>query len=296
MRGRCSHHHHDTLDRDRASSLTPTLRSQRSISSQKSISSLKNFQEDVEKLNVIFLISRTSNKLVDSLDLYPSPEKMEDCIGSKVITSNDVNFNVMYHQELSSLKSNQSHTIGSMNMVVMVYSDMAELQEIVNNEVGIISHIRKYWRGYLPLMLIQVGCPNEAIKESCLDILERDYSSCFCLHVNDPCSIDEILVDRCIKYFLHNEKFLCHKVDKTTSTSVNQSLHEPSWKCSGLCGLKSSERDSLRKKKRSVINAIRRKISRHDTIIWDIDGASLFICCDRNMFGEIYKTQITILF
>ena len=267
MRGTCSHHHYDTLDRDRGNSLTPTLRSQRSLSSQKSVSSLKNFVEGTEKLNVLFLVSKTSNKLVNSLDLYPAPSKIEGAIGSKVIGLNEMSFSVMFHQELSSFKSNQAHSIGTMNMIIMVYSDMNELQEIVNNEVGIISHMRKYWRGYIPLMLVQVGCPNEAIKESYTDLLEKDYSSCFRLHVDDPFSIDDVLLDRCIKFFLHNEKFQCNKVDKTTFTSVNQSLHAPNWRCSGLCGIKSNEKDLLRKKKRSVINAIRRKISRHDTMI-----------------------------
>ena len=267
MRGTCSHHHYDTLDRDRGNSLTPTLRSQRSISSQKSVSSLKNFVDDTEKLNVIFLVSKTSNKLVDSLDLYPAPAKMEGALGSKVINSNGMSFSVMFHQELAGLKSNQAFSIGTMNMVIMVYSDMNELQDLVNNEVGIISHMRKYWRGYIPLMLVQVGCQNEAIKDSYLDLLEKDYSSCFRLHVDDPCSIDDILLDRCIKFFLHNEKFQCNKVDKTTSTSINQSLHTPNWRCSGLCGIKSNEKNVLMKKKRSVINAIRRKISRHDTMI-----------------------------
>ena len=72
------------------------------------------------------------------------------------------------------------------------------------------------------------------------------------------------------RFLLHTDKLQCHKVERTTSnltssltsSLTSQSLVQASWSCPGLCGLRSNQAEQARKKKRSVMDAIRRKISR----------------------------------
>ena len=109
------------------------------------------------------------------------------------------------------------------------------------------------------------GTPGDNIKKTVIESFDKEFSSCFRLQLSDPCEVDGVIFETCIRYFLHNERLECSKVEKSSSTNVSQSLVLPDWKCTGLCGLKSSRIDLLRKKKRSVISAIRRKISRQDS-------------------------------
>ena len=262
-KGTCGHDHHDI-------SYTPTLSESRSSLNLSTQSSLKSRsassdreQRQAQELSVMILLSKTSNKLVDSLDNVKSDVR-EGVIGTITSSSEEVQYNIVLCQELPRRKLSQEMMIGNMSMVVIVYSDMEELQEVMANETGMVGYIRQYWRGYFPLLLIHVGLPGDFIKKSVTDKLQRDFSSCFRLHLTDPCSRDKDLEDVFVSYHLHNDKFQCHKVERATSTDTSQSLFATNWNCSGLCGLKSSKIDPLRRKKRSVIDAIRRKISRNE--------------------------------
>ena len=262
-KGTCGHDHHDI-------SYTPTLSESRSSLNLSTQSSLKSRsassdreQRQAQELSVMILLSKTSNKLVDSLDNVQSDVR-EGVIGTITSSSEEVQYNIVLCQELPRRKLSQEMMIGNMSMVVIVYSDLEELQEVMANETGMVGYIRQYWRGYFPLLLIQVGSPGDIIRKSVSDKLQRDFSSCFRLHLTDPCSRDKDLEDVFVSYHLHNDKFQCHKVERATSTDTSQSLVTTNWNCSGLCGLKSSKIDPLRQKKRSVIDAIRRKISRNE--------------------------------
>ena len=262
-KGTCGHDHHDI-------SYTPTLSESRSSLNLSTQSSLKSRsassdreQRQAQELSVMILLSKTSNKLVDSLDNVKSDVR-EGVIGTITSSSEEVQYNIVLCQELPRRKLSQEMMIGNMSMVVIVYSDLEELQEVMANETGMLGYIRQYWRGYFPLLLIQVGSPGDIIRKSVSDKLQRDFSSCFRLHLTDPCSRDKDLEDVFVSYHLHNDKFQCHKVERATSTDTSQSLFATNWNCAGLCGLKSSKIDPLRRKKRSVIDAIRRKISRNE--------------------------------
>ena len=262
-KGTCGHDHHDI-------SYTPTLSESRSSLNLSTQSSLKSRsvssdreQRQSQELSVMILLSKTSNKLVDSLDNVKSDVR-EGVIGTITTSSEEAQYNIVLCQELPRRKLSQEMMIGNVSMVVIVYSDLEELQEVMANETGMLGYIRQYWRGYFPLLLIQVGSPGDIFKKSVTDKLQRDFSSCFRLHLSDPCSRDKDLADVFVSYHLHNDKFQCHKVERATSTDTSQSLFTTNWNCSGLCGLKSSKNDPLRRKKRSVIDAIRRKISRNE--------------------------------
>ena len=262
-KGTCGHDHHDI-------SYTPTLSESRSSLNLSTQSSLKSRsassdreQRQTQELSVMLLLSKTSNKLVDSLDNVKRDVR-EGVVGTITSSSEEVQYNIVLCQELPRRKLSQEMMIGNMSMVVIVYSDLEELQEVMASEIGILGYIRQYWRGYFPLLLIQVGAPGDIIKKTVTDILQRDFSSSFRMHLPDPCSRDKDLEDVFVSYHLHNDKFQCHKVERATSTDTSQSLFATNWKCSGLCGLKSTKIDPLRRKKRSVIDAIRRKISRNE--------------------------------
>lgn len=262
-KGRCGHDHHDI-------SHTPTLSESRSSLNLSTQSSLKSRsassdrdQRQFQELSVIFLLSSTSNKLLDSLENVKSDVR-EGVIGTISSSSEEDQYNIVLCQELPKRKLSQEMMLGNMNMVIIVYSDQSELQEIMANETGMLGYIRQYWRGYFPLLLVQIGSPCDIVKKPVIEILQRDFSSSFRLHFPDPCSRDKDLEDVVVSYHLHCDKFQCHKVERATSTDTSQSLSIVNWKCSGLCGLKSSKIDPLRRKKRSVIDAIRRKISRNE--------------------------------
>ena len=260
-RGRCSHRHNNISSTSHLSnsntSLTNTVRSSTRSHSSDKVTSVTKEQE----INMMFLVSRTSNKLLDNIDL--EMRESEEVMGQIETSVDDSKYRLIIHQEVLSRKHQQT-SVGNMNMVVMVYSDMNELQELLSFETGLLGYISQYWRGYLPLLLVQVASPGDLIKKNVIDLLEKDFSSCYRLHLQDPGSYNGFLLENCVRFYLHNEKFQCNKVERTTSTSTNQSLVSNQWKCSGLCGLKSFKPDPLRKKKRSVINAIRRKISRNE--------------------------------
>ena len=259
-KGTCGHDHHDI-------SHTPTLSESRSSLNLSTQSSLKSrsasSDRDKQELSVIILMSSTGNKLVDSLENVKNDAR-EGVIGMISSSSEEIHCSIVLCQELPRRKLSQEMMIGNMNVVIIVYSDMGELQEILANEAGILGYIRQYWRGYLPLLLIQIGSPSDNIKKPVIEKLQRDFSVCFRLHLPDPCSGDKDLEDVIVSFHLHNQKHQCHKVERATSTDASQSLITENWKCSGLCGLKSSKIDPLRRKKRSVIDAIRRKISRNE--------------------------------
>ena len=90
--------------------------------------------------------------------------------------------------------------------------------------------------------------------------LEKEFSNLFLYHSNDSKLNDEFF-DALTRFYIHNDKYQCNKTEKTTSTSSNQSLLS-NWQCSGLCGLKTDQQNNVRKKKKSLINVIKRKISR----------------------------------
>ena len=100
---------------------------------------------------------------------------------------------------------------------------------------------------------------EKSLKES----LEKDFSNLFLYHSSDSQLNDEFF-DVLTRFYIHNDKYQCNKTEKTTSTSSNQSLLNINWKCSGLCGLKNNDL-TLRKKKKSVITVIRRKLSRYES-------------------------------
>ena len=259
-KGRCGHDHHDL-------SLTPNLSDSRTSLSLSSQSSLKSrsasSRRSSQELRVIFLLSRTSKKLVDSLENVQSDNR-EEVIGNLSSSRENINYKIVLCQEFPKRNLSQEMMMGSMNMVAIVFSEGEELQDLLATESGILSYIRQYWRGYFPLLLLQIGSSTEVVRKSGIEILERDFSSCFRLHLPDPCSRDKDVEEAVINFHLHNDKFQCHKVERATSTNTNQSLFSNNWKCSGLCGLKNKKIDPLRSKKRSIIHAIRRKISRNE--------------------------------
>lgn len=265
-KGTCGHDHHDI-------SHTPTLSESRSslnLSTQSSVKSRSaSYDREqgprAQELSVIFLLSSTSNKLVDTLENVKSD--VREGVTGTISSSGDGEedqYNIVVCHELPKRKLSQEMMIGNMAAVIIVYSDQGELQETLANETGMLGYIRQYWRGYFPLLLIQIGSPGDIIKKPVIEILQRDFSSCFRLFLSDPGSRDKDIEDVVVSYHLHNDKFQCHKVERATSTDTSQSLFATNWKCSGLCGLKSSKIDHSRRKKRSVIDAIRRKMSRND--------------------------------
>ena len=129
----------------------------------------------------------------------------------------------------------------------------------VENQKGILHYIKNYWRGYFNLFLITT-LPGFSIEKSLKESLAKDFSSLFLYQSNDS-QMDDDFFDALTRFYIHNDKYQCNKIEKTTSTSSNQSLLGD-WQCSGLCGLKNDQLNNVRKKKRSIINVIKRRISR----------------------------------
>lgn len=255
-RGRCSHHHNisgsSSYLSNSCSSLATTVKTNNSSK-----------VDTVQELGVMFIMSGTGNKMLESMEVVEGEERSYGVMGSVMTTVDETSYKVTLHQETLAGHQRQEALVSSLNMVVMVYRDMSELQDMVNNETGLLGHLRHYWRGFMPLLLVQVGCPGDMIKQTVTETLGNDFSSCFRLHISDPCSESNAIIENCVRFHLHNVKFQCSKLERSASSS--QSLVSQQWKCSGLCGLESYKPDPLRKKKRSVINAIRRKISRMES-------------------------------
>ena len=111
---------------------------------------------DCQELNVLFLLSSTSKKLLDSLELVTGDSK-DGVIGAKRVTIEEDKYKVILHHEQTKRKLSQEMIIGNMDLVVMVFSDMQELTQILSNEIGLLNYIKQYWRGFFRLLLIQIG-------------------------------------------------------------------------------------------------------------------------------------------
>ena len=229
-------------------------------------------------MKVIFLFSKTTANLVSSLTVEPVEEKSEGVLGRRTLVVEETWFELQLHQEFPQRQLSQEMIVGRLNIIVLSFSSNQELRNqgqflssplvwsclterniSVENQRGILHYIKNYWRGYFNLFLVstQEGYTMEkSLKES----LEKDFSNLFLYHSSDSLLNDEFF-DVLTRFYIHNDKYQCNKTEKTTSTSSNQSLLS-SWQCSGLCGLKTDPLSNVRKRKKSFINVIKRKISR----------------------------------
>ena len=267
-RGTCRHDH--SCD-SYSNSHTPILN--RSASS---LSPTKNREN--QQLNILILFSNTDHSLLSSVTVDPSQDKSEGLIGTKTAAVEDICFEMNLFQEFPNRKLSQEMMLSTVNIIVIIFSNNQELVHqgesdidfspsttfvlSVENQKGILCYIRNYWRGYFNLFLITTDS-GSAVEKSMKENLEEDFSNLFLYHSTDSKRDNEVF-EALARFYIHCERYQCNKIEKTTSTSSNQSLLNINWKCSGLCGLKNNDL-TLRKKKESVITVIRRKLSRYES-------------------------------
>ena len=139
-------------------------------------------------MRLLVLLSRSSSRLVAGLHPAPPAAPEPGLLGSLDTGVEGAAYRVTLHQELARARLSQELGLGQLSMVALVYSDPAELREVVGRGGGLLDHLRHYWRGYLPLLLVQLGAGAGPVRAAVLDTIGRDFSSCFRLQLADPCS------------------------------------------------------------------------------------------------------------
>ena len=267
MRGTCSKSHDGTLTSntsDASPSRSATLDSFRG-------------DRDHQAVNVIFLKSETGFQLLNNLKME-SVCKSQGVKGKSVITVGNFTCDLAISQEAclsktspEEIHSNASVLVSDIDCIVIVFNDTDELEEVVTKATGIVGYVRKYWNGYFPLMLIQVSKQAEqgTIKKSLIEKIEEGFSSSFRFIIEDLKSSQALLFDALVRFYQHEVRLQCSKLDMTYSdkdltfnTSSNSSLHSPSWRCAGLCGLTNSGKRYV-KRRINFFRAARRKLFSH---------------------------------
>ena len=211
------------------------------------------------------------------ITLEPSEQKAEGLMGTNTSTVEEMTVEMLLYQEFHQRKLSQEMLLSNINILVLTFSSNQDLLQqgetpqyipgphftlLVANQSGILSYIKNYWRGYFNLFLITTDT-GAALEKSMKENLEKDFSHLFLCHSRDS-KLDDDVLETMVRFYIHCEKYQCSKIEKTTDTDSSQSLLNPNWKCSGLCGLRNKEVNLLKKKKRSVIQVIRRKLSRNE--------------------------------
>jgi len=268
MHGSCPRSHDGTL---------ASNTSEASPSKSQTLSSSYRGDRDNQAVNVIFLKSDTGFQLLNKFKME-SVCKTQGVKGKSVITVENFTCDLAISQEsclsqtsAEEIHNNASVLVADIDCIVIVFSETEELEEVVAKETGIVGYVRKYWNGYFPLVLIQVAKQTElgSIKKSLLEKVEQGFSSCFKFIIEELATNQSILFEALIRFYLHEVRLQCAKMDKTYidpdltfNTSSNSSLHSPTWRCSGLCGLKTSE-NSQKKRRGNFLSEARKKLFSH---------------------------------
>jgi len=223
-------------------------------------------------VNVIFLKSKTGFELLNSLQME-SVCKEQGVRGKSVITVGNYIFDLAISQEacLSSSLPEEIHNnagvlVADIDCLVLVFTTQEELVEVLGKQTGIVGYTRHYWNGYFPLLLVQVVSEEAHIKTPVREKIEEGFSSSFRLIVEDIRTCQALLFDALGRFYLHEVKLQCSKLNKAFSisdlninTSSNSSLHSSSWRCAGLCGLTNSCTTQA-KRRNNFLSAARRKL------------------------------------
>jgi len=252
-----------------------TLESQTSDSSpRQTLGSPFRTERDSQTVNVIFLKTETGFQMLNNFNME-TVEKTAGVKGNSVVTVGNFTCDLAISQESclsiktpEEIHSNASVLVADIDYIVIVFNTTEELEEVVEKEKGIMGYVRKYWNGYFPLFLIQLSNQSEvgSIKKSLKEKLEERFSSCFRFTVENIETCQGYLFDAFVRFYLHEVRLQCTKLDKTYSdpdlthnTSCTSTIDTQRWRCSGLCGLV-SERQSKKKRRLNILSAARRKL------------------------------------
>lgn len=265
-----------TCSRSRDGTLTSNTSDSSQIRSP-TLSSCYRENMDNQKVNVIFIKSETGFKLLNNFKME-SVCKTQGVKGKSVITVENFTCDLAISQEscLSQTSPEEIHNsasilVADIDCIVIVFTATEELEEVVGKDTGIVGYVRKYWNGYFPLILIQVAKQSElgSIKKSLIEKIQEGFSSCLRFIVEDIESSQATLFEAFIRFYLHEVRLQCSKLDKTYSdpdltfnTSSNSSLHTSSWRCAGLCGLRNLGH-SQKKRRINFLSAARKKLFSH---------------------------------
>ena len=152
------------------------------------------------------------------------------------------------------------------DILIVVYRDNAELEEVLYHPGGLIEYVRKYWVGFFPLLLIHLSDTSvcDPLNESNLSFLETQFS---CIHrviiryiINDS----SFLLRSIVQYYLHVQHLQCGHLPLVRSSSLTQRLSNRQWTCPGLCELQTVNTRTGRDKedkKRSLLQSVKRRFT-----------------------------------
>jgi len=231
---------------------------------------------DFQIANIIVLRSETGFQLLNSLKMETIC-KDQGVKGKSLVTIGNFTCELVVSQEASLSKlmpeeiyNNNTSLVSDIDCVVLVYKDTDELEKTLNTVTGIIGYIKKYWSGYFPLMLIQLVNPSDQLtmKKSLLEKIEEGFSSSFRFIIDDLKSSQSRLFESLVRFYQHEVRLKCSTLEKSSSnadlsfnTSSSSSLLTNDWKCSGLCGLHTSNKRIVKKRTNFLAAAKRRLFS-----------------------------------
>ena len=150
--------------------------------------------------------------------------------------------------------------VGLFDIIVAVYEDDDELDDILNTTTGISGYIGKYWAGFFPLLIVKICpqldhddcCPN--LSDRNLELLSYKYASFHHLLI-DSMADHVFLIESIVRYHQH--------VSQCTKDLSAAMLKTARWKCSQGCGLRSSnyqDSEIKGKKKKTFLRVLKNSL------------------------------------
>ena len=148
----------------------------------------------------------------------------------------------------------------STDILILVYEDEDELDNILNTTTGVMGYTTKYWAGFFPLLLIQISSRDESpyIPEKNTDQIFEHFCSLHHLSLHDWDQESREVLECIVRYQVHLEK--CAKREHRREKR-DQILK--GWKCPGQCGLVNTSHLNTQggKKKRTFFQVVRKNIT-----------------------------------
>ena len=124
-------------------------------------------------VKVLVLLSRAGTQAVASLPLQPAPAPAPGLVGHALPVINKRVVELAVYQEPVLVEAGT--LVQETDLVLLVYTNRAELAGLLQGGGrGALHHLRSYWAGRFPLLLLQLGGRPESLPPATRDSLAQD--------------------------------------------------------------------------------------------------------------------------
>jgi hypothetical protein len=196
-----------------------------------------------------------SNKQAIST-LQPTAFKMYKMISLDSSLSDE---GVMADCDVENVHHVSSDVLFSTHILILVYEDNKELDDILKTTTGLMGYTIKYWTGFFPVLLIQISSDPDcmSLPEENVDLIFTWFCSAHHLVLNSWEQNSTSVMECIVRYQVHLEK--CGKMEQKREKREQISK---GWKCPNHCGLMNTShvKPKGKKIKKTFFQAVRKNI------------------------------------